>query len=55
MTDEQRVLLAKLASIGEMIEGYTATIFMLERERLQFQTRLRLSGYQVSAEQGVKG
>ena len=45
LTNEQRGLLAKLASITEMIEGYKATIFMLERERMQLQTALRLTGY----------
>ena len=42
---EQRELLSKLASIAEMVEGYKATIFLLERERLQLQTQLRLNGY----------
>ena len=45
LTDEQRGLLAKLASIAEMIEGHRATVYMLERERLQLQTRLRLTGW----------
>lgn len=45
VTPEQRTILEKLASISEMIEGYRATMFMLERERLQLQTQLRLSGY----------
>ena len=44
-TDEKRILLAKLTSITEMIEGYKATIFMLERERMQLTTKLRLAGY----------
>lgn len=45
LTDDQRSLLAKLASITEMIEGHRATVYMLERERLQLQTRLRLTGW----------
>ena len=45
LTDEQRTLLAKLASTREMIAGYGATIHMLELERLQLQTRLRLAGW----------
>jgi hypothetical protein len=49
-TAEQRRLLAKLASVTEMIEGYKATIFMLERERLQLQTRLRLTGYRAKVD-----
>ena len=44
-TDEQRALLAKLSSVSDMIEGYKATIFMLERERMQLMTKLRLAGY----------
>lgn len=44
--EEQRVLLARLASITEMIEQHRATIFLLERERMQLQTQVRLSGYQ---------
>lgn len=46
-TEEQRTLLAKLASLAEMIEGYKATLFMLDRERVQLQTQLRLTGYRV--------
>jgi hypothetical protein len=45
VTDEQRTLLAKLASIAEMIEGHRATVMMLERERLAQQQRLRLTGW----------
>jgi hypothetical protein len=45
VTDEQRTLLAKLASIAEMIEGHRATVMMLERERLALQHRLRLTGW----------
>ena len=44
-TVEQRTLMSKLASITERIEGYKATIFMLERERMQLQTQLRLAGW----------
>ena len=44
-TVEQRMLMSKLASITEMIEGYKATIFMLERERMHLQTQLRLAGW----------
>jgi len=47
LTDEQRTLLAKLASLAEMIEGYKATLFMLDRGRMQLQTQLRLTGYRV--------
>ena len=53
--DEQRILLAKLASVTESIEGYKATIFMLERERMQLQTQLRLSGYRAPAAKAVDG
>jgi hypothetical protein len=42
-TDMQRDLLDKLASITETIEGQKATLSMLERERMQLQTTLRLS------------
>ena len=44
-TDEQGSLLAKLASITEMIEQHKITVFLLERERLQLQTRLWLAGW----------
>ena len=47
LTDEQRELLSRLAAITKMIEGGKATLSMLERERLQLQTQLRLSGYRV--------
>lgn len=49
LTDEQRTLLSKLASLAEMIEGYKATLFMLDRERMQLQTQLRISGYRAPA------
>ena len=52
-TGKQRTLLSRLASITEMIEQHRATILLLELERMQIQTRLRLSGYRASAEQGV--
>ena len=45
LTDEQRTLLAKLASLAEMIEQHRATVSLLERDRLQLQTQLRLNGY----------
>ena len=44
-TNDQRTLLSKLVSITEMIEQHRATIYMLERERLQLQTKLRLTGW----------
>jgi hypothetical protein len=49
VTDEERTLLANLASITEMIEQHKTTVLLLERERLELQTRLRLSGYRVPA------
>ena len=45
LTDEQRTLLAKLASLTQMAEQYRASLYMVERERLQVQTQLRLAGY----------
>ena len=48
-TDEQRDLLARLASAAEMIEQHRATIYLLERERMQLQHRLRLTGNRPAA------
>ncbi|MBK6350112.1 MAG: hypothetical protein V9E93_19560 [Steroidobacteraceae bacterium] len=48
-TDEQRDLLARLASVAEMIEQHRATIYLLERERVQLQHRLRLTGLRPAA------
>jgi hypothetical protein len=48
-TDAQRQLLSKLATITEMIKQHRATIFMLERERMQVTTKLRLTGYRAPA------
>jgi hypothetical protein len=45
LTDEQRTLLTKLASITETIEGHKGSPLMLEPERMQLQTQLRLSVY----------
>ena len=50
LPDEQRELLAKLASLSEMVEQHSVTISLLQRERLQLQTRLRLTGYRPSAQ-----
>ena len=55
LADEQRTLLAKLASIAEMIEGHRATVMMLERERMQLQTQLRLAGYTQQAAKAADG
>jgi hypothetical protein len=49
LTDEQRTLVSKMASITDMIEGHRTTMHMLERERLQLQTRLRLTGWRPPA------
>ena len=38
-----------------MIERYRATIFMLERERMQLQTQLRLTGYRPPARGDADG
>jgi hypothetical protein len=45
VTTEQRELLAKLASLTEMAEQYRASLYMVERERMQLQTQLRLAGW----------
>jgi hypothetical protein len=45
VTPEQREILAKLASIAEMIEQQKSTIAMLVRERMRLTTQLRLSGW----------
>ena len=49
LTDAQREILAKLATITESIEGYRASVAMLEHERLRLQTELRLTGYRPPA------
>lgn len=54
-TGTQCELLAKLASVTDSIEGYKATIFMLERERMQLQTLLRLTGYKPPAPRDADG
>lgn len=45
LTDEQYELIAKLRSIGELIDQYRASIAMLEIERLKLRTALRLVGW----------
>jgi len=42
---EAQELLDKLAELSRLIEGHRATLAMLEHERMQLQTRLRLTGY----------
>jgi hypothetical protein len=49
LTDRQRELLAKLCQLSEQLEGYRATVAMLEHERFRLQTELRQSGFQPSA------
>jgi len=51
-SNEQRDLLAKLSAVSEQVEGYRATLHMLERERLQLQTRLRLTGWRPPTPRG---
>jgi hypothetical protein len=46
LTDKQREILAKLVAIAEQIEGYRATLAMLEHERFRLQSELRATGYQ---------
>lgn len=48
-------LLDRLAKLDELIAGQKATLGLLERERLQLQTQLRLSGYRAPATQSVLG
>jgi hypothetical protein len=55
ITDEQRTLLAKLASLTEMAEQYRASLYMVEHERLQVQTKLRLAGYSPPAPRDADG
>ena len=49
LTDEQRALRARLASLTEMAEQYRTSLYMVERERLQVQMQLRLAGYKPQA------
>ena len=53
--DEQRMLLAKLVSLTEMAEQYRASLCMVERERLQVQTQLRLAGYRPPTHRDADG
>ena len=55
MTAEQRELLAKLANLAEMAEQYRASLYMVEHERLQVQTKLRLAGYSPPAPRDADG
>ncbi len=55
LTDEQRTLLAMLASLSEMIGQQKITVSLLERERMLLTTQLRLSGYRAPTQQGVEG
>jgi hypothetical protein len=48
-TREAQELLDKLAELSRQIEGYRATIAMLEYERLRLQTALRATGYRPPA------
>jgi DNA-binding XRE family transcriptional regulator len=42
---EAQALLDKLTELSQLIEAHRATLYMLERERMQLQTQLAQSGY----------
>jgi hypothetical protein len=45
LSPEQRTLLAKLATLAQMIKQHRTTLSMLDREQLQLRTQLRLTGW----------
>ncbi len=45
LTARQRDLLSKLAALAETIEGYKATLYQLEHERLTLRSALAQTGY----------
>lgn len=52
-TGKQRELLQKIASMTEMIEQHRATVLLLEGERMQLTTKLRLAGYRLPVPRGA--
>jgi len=44
-TNEQRGLLAKLRSLGELLDQHRATVAMIELDRLRLQSQLRATGW----------
>jgi len=55
VSPDVQVLVAKLASVKEMIEQHKITVSLLERERVQLQTQLRLAGYSPPPTRAVDG
>lgn len=55
LSPEVKVLVTKLASVKEMIEQHKITVSLLERERLQLETQLRLAGYRTPARRAADG
>ena len=49
LTNVQRDLLSKLVALAEQIEGYRATLYQLELERLKLQSALHATGYRPPA------
>ena len=45
LTSEQRRLLAKLRSLGELLEQHRATVAMIEMDRLRLQSELVSTGW----------
>ena len=52
LTETQRTLVAKLRSLGELIEQHRATVAMLELDRLKLQTQLRTTGWRPPSPRG---
>jgi hypothetical protein len=50
---EAQALLDKLAELSRLIESHRATLYLLERERMQLQTQLAVTGYK--PEQATQG
>jgi hypothetical protein len=53
LTDRQRDLLSKLAALAATIEGYKATLYQLEHERLTLRSALAQTGYRPSASEAA--
>ena len=50
---EAQELIDRLVKVAELIEGYNATLYLLEHERMQLQTALAQTGYKPQPDQGA--
>jgi len=52
LTHQQRELLSKLRSLGELLEQHRTTVAMIELDRLRLQSQLQATGWRTPMPEG---